>query len=223
MVLLAEVLHGIASCLIGPAIAAITIGLMETTLLSKQFGRNASFASVGAGIAAAAMGACGRLLSYRAVFIFTAALAIPALLALCRIRESDIDPLRARGGSPEEPTGHSIAQLIKVLKNRQLLILAGCLLLFHLGNAAMLPLVASIVTMHTSDRAATLIAACIVVPQIVVAIISPWIGRKSEQWGRKPFLLLDSPYCRFAELFFPSSAVPICWWQRRCWMESRRL
>ncbi len=190
MVLLAEVLHGIASCLIGPAIAAMTIGLVQRRFLSKQFGRNASFASVGAGLAAAAMGACGRLLSYQAVFIFTAILTLPALAALYFIHERDIHPHHARGSSTqdEEPSVTSLTDIL--LRNRSLLILAGCFLLFHLANAAMLPLVASFVTMHAKERAATLIAALIVVPQIVVALTSPWIGRKSEQWGRKPLLLL---------------------------------
>ena len=190
MVLLAEVLHGVASCLISPAIAAITVGLVETALLSRQFGRNASFASIGAGIAAASMGVCGRVLSYQAVFIFTAALAIPAIWALRSIREQDIDPVRACGGAPAQDTAPPATRLADVLKNRRLLIFAACLLLFHLANAAMLPLVASIVTMHTSQWATVLIAACIVVPQIVVALLSPWIGRKAEQWGRRPLLLM---------------------------------
>src|ERR1700757_2225585 len=30
----------------------------------------------------------------------------------------------------------------------------------------------------------------IVVPQIVVALLSPWVGYHSEKWGRKPLLLL---------------------------------
>ncbi len=192
MVLLAEVLHGVASCLIAPALAAITVGLIRPALLSKQFGRNASFASVGAGIAAATMGILGRLLSYQAVFIFTASLALPALVALLQIRDRDIDPLRARGSDPSPPpqAPPPSTRLTDVLENRHLLIFAGCLLLFHLANAAMLPLVASIVTMRTSEWATVLIGACIVVPQIVVAFLSPWVGRKAEQWGRRPLLLV---------------------------------
>jgi MFS family permease len=44
--------------------------------------------------------------------------------------------------------------------------------------------------MHSNKWATALIAACIVVPQIIVAVFSPWVGRKAEQWGRKPLLLL---------------------------------
>jgi predicted MFS family arabinose efflux permease len=35
-----------------------------------------------------------------------------------------------------------------------------------------------------------LIAACIVVPQAIVALTSPSVGRKAQQWGRRPLLLL---------------------------------
>jgi len=34
-----------------------------------------------------------------------------------------------------------------------------------------------------------LIAACIVGPQLVVAMFSPWVGEKAEQWGRRPLLI----------------------------------
>jgi MFS family permease len=70
------------------------------------------------------------------------------------------------------------------------MILAGCVMLFHLANAAMLPLMGSVVTMRSSQWATVLIAACIVVPQIVVAALSPWVGRQAECWGRRPMLLL---------------------------------
>jgi MFS family permease len=77
------------------------------------------------------------------------------------------------------------------LRQRPLLILAGCVMLFHLANSAMLPLMGSVVTMRSSGQWATaLIAACIVVPQLVVAALSPWVGRQAESWGRRPLLLL---------------------------------
>jgi predicted MFS family arabinose efflux permease len=54
----------------------------------------------------------------------------------------------------------------------------------------MLPLMASIVTKRSSAWATALVAACIVVPQIVVAAFSPAVGRWAQQWGRRPLLLL---------------------------------
>jgi MFS family permease len=34
------------------------------------------------------------------------------------------------------------------------------------------------------------IAACIIVPQFIVAGLSPWVGRQAQSWGRRPVLIL---------------------------------
>jgi MFS family permease len=62
--------------------------------------------------------------------------------------------------------------------------------LFHLANSAMLPLVGSVVTMKSARWATLIIAACIVVPQLIVAILSPWVGKRAQIWGRRPLLLI---------------------------------
>lgn len=78
----AATLHAAASCVLGPAIAAISLGLVGPFAISERLGRNARFASLGNGTAAAVMGTCGYLLSSRSVFVVTFILAIPALLSL---------------------------------------------------------------------------------------------------------------------------------------------
>ena len=82
VVLTGAILHALASCVLGPAMAAISLGLVGHAAIGARLGRNARFASVGNGLAAAVMGACGYLLSARAVFIVTVLLLGPALLAL---------------------------------------------------------------------------------------------------------------------------------------------
>jgi MFS family permease len=62
--------------------------------------------------------------------------------------------------------------------------------MFHLANAAMLPFLGTVVTTRSANWAAVLIAACIVVPQIVVAVLSPDIGRRADTWGRRPLLII---------------------------------
>jgi len=189
-VLAGSILHAAASCVLGPAIAAISLGLVGHAAIGERLGRNARFASIGNGLAAAAMGACGYLLSARAVFIVTVLLLIPALLALRTIAENEIDPERAHGAPPRRVAGKSPTRAGTLMSNRPLLIFAGCLLLFHLANSAMLPLVGSVVTMKSADWATLIIAACIVVPQLVVAALSPWIGVRAQIWGRRPLLLI---------------------------------
>jgi len=189
VILAATVLHSAASCVLGPAMAAISLGLVGHGAIGERLGGNARFAAVGNGLAAAVMGATGYFLSARAVFFATAALLGPALLALRWISSREIDPKRAHGGPPEPRARTLPADLLKLLRGRPLIIFAGCVMLFHLANAAMLPLMGSVLTTRSSQWATILIAACIVGPQLVVALFSPWIGRKAQTWGRRPLLL----------------------------------
>jgi predicted MFS family arabinose efflux permease len=190
VVLAGSVMHALASCVLGPAMAAISLGLVGPAAIGERLGRNARFASVGNGLAAAAMGACGYLLSARAVFIVTVLLLVPALLALREISNSEIDAERAHGAKPRRPLIKPPIKPSELMHNKPLLIFAGCLLLFHLANSAMLPLVGSMVTMHSSQWATVIIAACIVVPQLIVAALSPWVGTQAQVWGRRPLLLI---------------------------------
>ena len=186
----AATLHALASCVLGPAIAAISLGLVGPLAIGERLGRNARFASLGNGSAAALMGATGYLLSSRAVFLVTFILAIPTLLALSRIREKEIDVARCHGEVMREVPDPKTTSVLALVRQRTLLIFAGAMLLFQLANAAMLPLMAGVVTMRSSQWAPVLIAACIIVPQAIVALTSPSVGRKAQVWGRRPLLLL---------------------------------
>jgi MFS family permease len=86
IVLSARAMHAAASCVLGPAIAVISLSLVGHAGLGERIGRNARFASIGAGVSAAAMGACGYWLSDRSILFLTAILVVPALFALARVR-----------------------------------------------------------------------------------------------------------------------------------------
>ncbi len=183
-VLVAQVLHAFASCILTPAIAAISLHLVGHSELGERLGRNARFASLGNGLAAAVMGATGAWLSSRAVFVLTALLCVPALIALTGI---------GRGPYARRQTTTRMFDwpgLRKLFTDRRLLVFAVCVALFHLSNAAMLPLAGAAVTMRAGQYANLIIAACILVPQAIVALLSPWVGRQASVIGRRPLLLL---------------------------------
>jgi MFS family permease len=119
----------------------------------------------------------------------TAILLGPALLALTYIRTKEIDPERAHGGRGEQPPQRPLSSLAQPHRLYPLLVFSGCFMLFQLSNAALLPLMGSVLTMRSSQWATVLIAACIVVPQLMVALVSPWVGRHAELWGRRMLLL----------------------------------
>jgi MFS family permease len=182
-VLLAEVLHGFASCMIGPAIAAISLQLAGHAGLGERLGRNARFASIGSAASALALGGIGTWGSGRAVFWATAAMMAAGLLVVLAA-PSPMVALPAPGAAPPAPVR------LRALLDRRLLAFAACVAGFHLSNAAMLPLVAGEVTRAAGSRANLVIAACIVAPQAIVALASPLVGRRAGIWGRRPVLLL---------------------------------
>ncbi len=211
VVVTAATLHAAASCVLGPAIAAISLGLVGPRHIGERFGRNARFASLGNGVAAAVMGTAGYLLSSRSVFLVTFILAIPTLIALSRIREREIDAARAHGAVARNADASADAKatsVINLMCQRPLLIFAGSIMLLQLANAAMLPLMAGVVTTRSSQWAPILIAACIIVPQAIVALSSPSVGRKAQQWGRRPLLLLGFASLAIRGLLFATVNDP---------------
>ncbi|CAO4175241.1 MFS transporter [Methylorubrum extorquens] len=190
VVMLAMAIHSAASCVLTPAIAAISIGLVGHARAGERLGRNASFSAVGNALGAAGMGAIGYYLSNNAVFYLAGVLVIPALVSLSFIPSGRaVDAGRPRA-APQEPEPREVGGVSSLLKNRALLCFAACMVLFFLANAAMLPLVGSVMTLRASETATALVAACIMVPQAVLALTAPFVGRLAERWGRKPLLVI---------------------------------
>ena len=206
VVFLSRSLQAGASCILSPAIAAITLGLVGQRAISERLGRNAAFAAIGSGFAAAGMGACAYWFSNRAAFLLVASMALPALIALACIR--GINPVKAHGGLARPDQRSAAAGLLALLAIRPLRIFAGSVVLFQLANAAMLPLAASMMTLRSSKSAAMMVAASILGPQLVVALLSPWVGRRAERWGRRPLLILCFAALTIRALFFSYLANP---------------
>jgi MFS family permease len=204
----AAALHAAAGCVLGPAIAAISLGLVGPHAIGERLGRNARFASLGNGVAAAVMGTFGYLISSRSVFLVSFMLAIPTLIALSRIRESEVDVARAHGAIFRETPDPQATSVVRLVRKRPLLIFASCVLLLQLANAAMLPLMAGVVTSRSSQWAPVLIAFCIVVPQAVVAMMSPTVGAKAQEWGRRPLLLIGFAALTIRGLLFATVRDP---------------
>jgi MFS family permease len=185
-VYLAKVLHGFSSCTLGPSIAALSVAVARGERLGERLGRNARYASIGSGAGAALMGACGYYFSGQAVFYLTALLALPALATLPSLHRAASPSAHARRLADAPAPKTSIAH---VLANRRLLAFAGCAMLFTFVNAPLLPIAASALTARAGNAASLLIAACIILPQLTVACVSPTVGRLATSLGRKPLLL----------------------------------
>lgn len=204
----AAVMQGIAGSVIGPGIAAISLGLVGHDALAGRLGRNQQFASIGALAAAVMMGIVGFLLSTRDIFLLTAALGLPVLMTLGRIRAADIHFARSCGAPDMHPTRPQRVNRAALLEDHRLLTFAACLFLFQLANASILPLVGQTLA-HTEGQLSSLVlSGFIVVPQIVVAFLAPWVGRTAETWGRRPLLIAGLAVLPIRAAVFALTADP---------------
>ncbi len=192
-VLAAEILQGAASSMLGPAIAAITLALANKDVLGERLGLNMRYAAIGSFVAATAMGSLGTWYSHRAILFLAAACGVAGLLMLRGIRPEDLAAApsrtdhRAAIPKPARITPHDTKWQIAC--DHCLLTFTLCVALFHLGNAGMLPIVANALTRSGQAGTDLIIAAAIVVPQALAALLSPHIGRLAERIGRRPVLL----------------------------------
>lgn len=204
-VYLAEILHGLSSCTLGPATAAMSLVIAGRFGMGVRLGRNARYAAIGNGVGAALMGACGQYVSERAVFYLTAALTLPALAALWPLRKVAIEkprPITTRAQEGMTRTG-----FFHVLGDRRILIFSACAMLFTFANAPMLMLVSGTMTARVGNPS-LLIAACIVLPQIIVALASPSVGRMADTRGRRLVLMLGFCVLPVRALIFAVTSDP---------------
>jgi MFS family permease len=186
----ASLIQGTAGSLLGPGVAAISLGLVGQEALAERLGRNQRFASVSGLTAAGIMGVIGYLLSTADIFLVTAAFGVPVILALIRIRADDIHFGRSCCAPDHHSTHPQRVSRAVFFKDRRLPTFAVCLFLFQLANASILPLLGETLV-HAEERwSSPLTSALIVAPQVIVGVLAPWVGRTANTWGRRPLLLI---------------------------------
>lgn len=182
----ANVLLGSTASLLGPGMAAVSLGLVGHAQLAARQARNRAWNSGGNIAAAVGMGLVGWWAGDRSVFLLTALMTVPTLLCLLAIRPQAIDDQLARGGAPRG-TGPSVRVLLAHPAVRAVII-GGAALGF--ANAAMLTLIAQELAHGHPQGAPLAMGACLVVAQVVISAASPAIGRWADRIGRRPLVIL---------------------------------
>jgi MFS family permease len=184
----AQIAHGLASCVMTPAIAALTLSLCGHDSFSERLGQNTRYASLGNAASAALLGLAASTISEQAVFLVTAGLVMPALVALFMIQMADcVDP---EGDHPAllhpREREHWPWQ---IFTEPALHVFAIAVVLFQLANAALLPVALNGLT-HDGGTPGIVVSATIVVPQIITALLAPWAGIFAQRIGRRPVLIV---------------------------------
>jgi predicted MFS family arabinose efflux permease len=188
-VMSAQVLIGGTSSIFGPAICAVSLGIVGQHAFDTRQGRNQTFNSAGNVVAAVSMGLLGYFLSNRSIFFFVAICTLPTILALRSIAPNEIDYELARGAKKESQDGEPVG-VSALFKDRPLVIFLICAVMFHFANAAMLPLLGEMLAKGQGRSSMMFMSACVVTTQLVITVLASWSGRKAGSWGRKPLLLI---------------------------------
>ena len=185
---LAEAVHAFAACIITPATAAITLRLCGHAAYSVRLGMNGRYASLGTAVAAGVLGLCAWTLPEQAVFIVTALLVLPALWALFAIRQEDCAEGEEHAATKHPAERPRMARPWQLYREPGLHAFFLCAILFHASNAAMLTIALNALANQVSNTGAV-VSAAILVPQLVAAAISPYVGGLAQKLGRRPVLL----------------------------------
>ncbi len=190
LVALTQALSSVAASVFAPAIAAISLGITGPRAFTRRTGRNETFNHAGNACAALLAGGFAYLFGPVAVFYLMAAMALASILAVSFVSADAIDHDVARGFDASHKVHDGAPSGLKaLLSNKPLLLFGICCALFHLANAAMLPLVSQKLSQINMQMATPLTSACIVAAQLVMVPAALLVGMKADVWGRKPLLM----------------------------------
>ena len=167
-----QVATAVTGAALGPAMAGICLGIVRRSGFDRQFGRNQVADHAGNVVGAALSGWLGWRYGFGAVFALSALFGVLSVVAVLMIPRDSIDHNSARGldahGSDAKQQHPQVSGFRILLQSRPLMLLAAALALFHLGNAAMLPLYGlAIVAAHKGNPSA-FTAETIVIAQLVM-------------------------------------------------------
>ncbi|MCO4877236.1 MFS transporter [Paraburkholderia caribensis] len=185
MVAASQILTAVTGAALGPALAGVTLGIFHERGFDRQFGRNQVANHAGNVVGAALSGWLGWRYGFGAIFALAGGFGALSVISTLLIRRDSIDHDSARGlAATSSPQEHEHASGFRVLLTcRPLLLLSAALAMFHLGNAAMLPLYGlAVVASHKGDPSA-FTAQTIVVAQLVMVAAACVANRLIERLG----------------------------------------
>ena len=179
-----QIATSIAGAAIVPAVTGITLGMVGQRGFNRQNGRNQAFNHAGNMVGAALSGLLGWQFGYLAVFVLAAVFGVIAIASVLMIPPAAIDDRAARGSKEDDPD-HQPSGLTVLVKHKPLLVLALALALFHLGNAAIVPLYGMTAVSSSHANGPGFVATTIVIAQgvmVVASLVAMQVVEKKNYW-----------------------------------------
>lgn len=204
-VIAAQGMIGISAVIVGPAVAAASLGLVGKERLEKRVGRNEALNHTGNVVAAIVAGILGQFVGRAWIFYFFVILCIFTIVSVFQIRKQDIDNTKARSDDGEDKERASMKDL---LSDRTLIIFASSVILFYLANAALLPLVSQELTGGKQNAPSLYVSAAVIVAQLIMIPVAACSGTTANKWGRKPLILIAFAAVLIRALLYTLSRNP---------------
>ncbi len=196
-----QILAAVSGAALAPAVAGVTLGIARRPGFDRQFGRNQMANHAGNVVGAALAGWLGWHAGFDAVFALVVVFTMFAIASTLAIPGRAIDHACARGLDAQSAGPHGqafdgaptprVGGLRTLFENRPLVLLGASLALFHLGNAAMLPLYGmGVVATHRSNASA-FTAQTIVIAQLVMVAAAWFAPRLIRAYGYWRVLLIS--------------------------------
>ncbi|MBR0828872.1 MFS transporter [Bradyrhizobium manausense] len=179
-----QVAQSLASAAIVPAVTGITLGMVKQKGFNQQNGRNQAFNHAGNMVGAALSGYLGWAYGYVAVFVLAAAFGAIAIACVLMVPPRAIDDRVARGSKEDDSKAPPDAMRM-LLKHKPLLVLALALAIFHLGNAAIVPLYGLAAVADEQANGPSFVATTVVIAQgvmVVTSLIAMKVASKRNYW-----------------------------------------
>jgi MFS family permease len=179
-VLASQVVVAVGGAVMGPALVALTLGLVGKAEFPTWQGRIQAWNHAGNVAAALLVVGATFVLGPAAAFWVLAGMAAGSFGALSLIPSEAVKPARAERHDAAQPA----ASLRSVLTDRRVVALGVALLAFHLGNAAMLPLLGQRMAAIGEGNPTRWMAACVIVAQLTMVPVALVAGRMAGRVDR---------------------------------------
>ena len=210
-VLAAQITLGAASAIIPPCLAALSLGIVGHRLLPARVSRNEGFNHAGNFTAAILAGVLGQYVGVIWLFYLICGFAVASAVVVLMIKPTEIDHELARGSESAEGSDaqhHPIA-FSALWKKRDLKVFIVSVILFHFGNAAMLPLAGQVIAKVHPGMDVIALSACVIAAQFVMVGVAALVGRAMHKGvGRKKIFLVALAVLPVRGVLFSMTSSP---------------
>ena len=161
---------GVVLTVIPPALYGVTLGMIGSQRLPEQSSLNETYKHGGTAVYALLAGVTSYYGEDYMIFVLVFISAVVAVPLVLRIHPDMIDDNKARGLVPNKEgiTSTEASSYSSILSDRHIVILLLSVFLFHLGNAAMLPLLSQLLALDDSNTGILVTAINICIAQLLI-------------------------------------------------------